>query len=183
VLHGSGGGEDLRKDDVRQYLHMIDKAITPTLGGGEAPLVIISVEYEAAMFINNTHYRHAFGIPILGSPEGMPVAELHQRSWELVESRNTSAAEAVSRFHRLAGTGQTATDSDDLIAAGESGSIRELLVARSAVDGAGTVPMSTADRRTVVAVVNECVRHRASIHLVDDADVSGDLGIAAVLRY
>jgi hypothetical protein len=183
VLHGSGGGEDLRKDDVHQYLHLIDKAITPILGGGESPLVIIGVEYEAAMFINSTHYRHTFGIPVLGSPEGMPIDELHERSWELVKSHDTSAAEAVSRLHQLAGTGKTAADPNDLIAAGESGSVRDLLVARSVVDDTGVLPMSAADRRTVVAVVNDCLRQRATIHIVDDADVLGDLRIAAILRY
>jgi hypothetical protein len=183
VLHGSGGGEDLRKDDVHQYLHMIDKAITPILSGGESPLVVIGVEYEAAMFINSTHYRHTYGVPVLGSPEGMPVDELHERSWELVESHDTAAADAVSRLHQLAGTGQTVTDSDGLIAAGENGSIRDLLVARSAVDETGGVPMSAADRRTVAAVVNDCLRHRAAIHVVGDAAIVGDLRVAAVLRY
>lgn len=183
VLHGSGGGEDLRKDDVRQYLHLIDKAITPILGGGENPLVIIGVEYEAAMFINSTHYRHTVAIPVVGSPETMPVNELHSRSWKLVQSGDTSAAEAVSRLHQLAGTGETATARDDLIAAGESGSVRDLLVARSVVDDTGAPSPVDADRPAVVAIVNECLRHRATIHLVDDASVAGDLGIAAVLRY
>ena len=183
VLHGAGGGEDLRKDDVRQYLHLIDKAITPILNGSEAPLVVIGVEYEAAMFINHTHYRHALGIPVLGSPEAMPVDALHERAWKLVQSHSTSAAEAVDRLHQLAGTGRTATDRDELLTASRGGSVDDLLVARSATDDAEVPSMSANDRRAVVEVVNECLRHRASIHLVDDSAVAGDLRIAAVLRY
>ncbi len=183
VLHGAGGGEDLRKDDVRQYLHLIDKAITPILNGSEAPLVVVGVEYEAAMFINHTHYRHTFGIPVLGSPEAIPVDELHARSWELVQAHSTSAADAVGRLHQFAGTGKTATDRDELIAASTTGSVEDLLVARSATDDAEVSPMSADDRRAVVAVVNECLRHRATIHVVDDDAVPGDLPIAAVLRY
>ncbi len=183
VLHGAGGGEDLRKDDVRQYLHMIDRAITPILNGSKAPLVVIGVEYEAAMFINHTHYRHTFGIPLLGSPEAIPIDELHARSWELVQSRSTSAAEAVGRLHQLAGTGKTATDREELLTASRTGSVDDLLVARSATDDAEVPSMSADDRHAVVAVVNECLRHRATIHVVDDSAVPGDLRIAAVLRY
>ena len=183
ILHGAGGGEDLRKDDVRQYLHLIDKAITPILGGRECPLVIIGVEYEAAMFINNSHYRHTCGTPVLGSPEGIAVADLHARSWELVQSHDGLAAGAVSRLHQLAGTGKTAADREDLITASKSGSVRDLLVARSAIDDSVVPPLSAADRRTVVDVVTESLRHKATIHIVDDSAIPGDLRIAAVLRY
>ena len=88
-----------------------------------------------------------------------------------------------SRLHQLAGTGKTIADRDDLTTAGKNGSIRDLLVARSAIDDTVVPPMSAADRRTVVAVVTESLRHKATIHIVDEAAIAGDLRIAAVLRY
>ena len=113
----------------------------------------------------------------------MPVDEVHARSWELVKSHDALATGAVSRLHQLAGTGKTIADRDDLTTAGKNGSILDLLVARSAIDDTVVPPMSAADRRTVVAVVTESLRHKATIHIVDDAAIAGDLRIAAVLRY
>lgn len=183
VSHGASGGEELRKDDVRQYIHLIDKAITPVLSGMDAPLVVIGVEYEASMFINNTHYRHTIDVAVQGSPESMPATELHRRAWEFVEARSQGATEAVKRLDELAGTGKTATDPTELVTASQNGLVGELLVARSVVgdDDARSVPAE--ERPPLVAAVNECLRHRATIHLVDDHFLPSDVRIAAVLRY
>lgn len=181
-LHGIGGSEDLRKDDVRQYIHLIDKAVAPVLNGSEAPLVVIGVEYEAAMFINHTHYRHTGDIAITGSPESMSAEELHRRSWDFVESKAQSVGDAVERLHRLAGTGKTATDVDEVVTAGRDGAVQDLLLARSLTEDADPPRRPTQARQHIVTAVNEALRHRAAIHLVDDAE-AGSAGIAAVLRY
>ena len=184
TLHGAGGGQDLRKDDVRQYIHLIDKAITPVLNGAESPLVVFGVEYEAAMFINHTHYRHTLDIAISGSPESLSAEELHQRSWEYVRSLAHSAAgDALERLRRLDGTGKTATDPDDVVTASLNGSVSDLLVARSATDPDETLPAATDRRHRAVDAVNEGFRHRARIHVVDDDELPGGINVAAVLRY
>ncbi len=181
ALHGAGGGEDLRKDDVRQYIHLIDKAITPVLNGAEAPLVVVGVEYEAAMFINQTHYRNTADVAIVGSPEAMSTDELHRRSWEFVHALPPASAGALERLRELVGTGKTATDPDEVVAAGRAGSVGELLVARSETHAGETAP--TGDRTAVVAAVNDGLRRRARIHLVGDDTLPGGVRFAAVLRY
>lgn len=182
MMHGSGGDEDLRKDDLRQYLHLVDKAITPVLNGTRAPLVVIGVEYEAAMFINHTHYRHTIDIPVAGSPEAMSLDELHRRSWDFVRSRSSVTDDAVARFRQLAGTGRTVTDLDQLVSASRDGQVDELLVARSATDEAAS-PVPAAQRPAAVKAVNESIRHRSRIHIVDDESLPGDARVAAILRY
>ncbi len=183
ALHGAGGGEDLRKDDVRQYIHLIDKAITPVLHGAEAPLVVVGVEYEAAMFINQSHYRNTASVAIAGSPDSMSADELHQRSWEFVQSLLPTSTGALERLRELVGTGKTATDPDEVVAAGRSGSVAELLVARSETQIGETPPASATDRTAVVAAVNDALRHRARIHLVGDETLPASVRFAAVLRY
>ncbi len=183
ALHGAGGGEDLRKDDVRQYIHLIDRAITPVLNGAEAPLVVVGVEYEAAMFINQTHYRNTADAAIAGSPEAMSADELHRRSWELVQSLPPASTGALERLRELVGTGKTATDPDEVVAAGRAGSVAELLVVRSETHVGETSPAPAADRTAVVAAVNDGLRHRARIHLVGDETLPAGARFAAVLRY
>ena len=179
---GSGGDENVRKDDLRQYLHLVDKAITPVLKGSDVPLVVIGVEYEAAMFINHTHYRHTVEIPVAGNPEAMSLDELHRRSWEFVSARSSSAEEAVARLHELAGTGRTIADLEQLVAASRDGQVAELLVARSATDDEGE-PVPAAQRPAAVKAVNETIRHRGRIHIVDDESLPSDVRVAAILRY
>lgn len=183
MSRGPSGGEELRKDDLRQYIHLIDKAITPVLGGVDAPLVVIGVEYEASMFINHTHYRHTIDIPVQGSPESMSTSELHRRAWDLVESRSQAATDAVKQLDELAGTGKTATDPAELATASQNGLVSELLVAHSVLGDDDARPLGTEERPSLVAAVNECLRHRAKIHIVDDHFLPNDVRIAAVLRY
>ncbi|MEP7112757.1 MAG: hypothetical protein ABI862_05795 [Ilumatobacteraceae bacterium] len=183
VTHGTGGGQDLRKDDVRQYIHLIDKAITPVLAGSDAPLVVVGVEYEAAMFINHTHYRNTIDIPICGSPDSMSPDDLHRRSWDFAQSQARSTRDALERFQQLAGTGKTSTDPNEIDYAGGQGSISDLLVAKSATNPGETPQLSTGGRPEIVAAVNEGLRHRTSIHVVDDNCLPNGIRIAAVLRY
>lgn len=114
----------------------------------------------------------------------MSAEELHQRSWEYVQSlAHSSAADALERLRRLDGTGKTATDPDDVVAASSSGSVSDLLVAVSMTVGGETPPAAADRRRRVVVAVNEGFRHRARVHVVDDDELHGGISIAAVLRY
>ncbi len=183
VSHGASGGQELRKDDLRQYIHLIDKAITPVLSGANAPLVVIGVEYEASMFINHTHYRHTIDVTVPGSTESMSDTDLHRRAWELVESRSRGAIEAVKRLDEFAGTGKTATDPAELVTASQNGLVSELLVARSVVGDDDARPLGAEMRPALVAAVNESLRHKATIHIVDDHFLPNDVRVAAVLRY
>jgi hypothetical protein len=153
------------------------------LHGAEAPLVVVGVEYEAAMFINQSHYRNTASVAIAGSPDSMSAEELHRRSWEFVQSLPPTSAGALERLHELVGTGKTATDPGEVVAAGRTGSVGELLVARSQTQIGETPPASAADRRSVVAAVNDALRHRARIHLVVDEMLPTSVRFAAVLRY
>ncbi len=183
ALHGAGDGEDLHKDDVRQYIHLIDKAITPVLHGAVAPLIVVGVEYEAAMFIKQSHYRNTADVAIAGSPDSMSADELHRRSWEFVQSLPPAGSGALERLRELIGTGKTATDPNEVVAAGHTGSVGELLVARSETQIGENSPGATADRIAVVAAVNDALLHRARIHLVGDDTLPAGVRFAAVLRY
>ena len=101
----------------------------------------------------------------------------------LVGSHSRTADDAVKRLCRFAGTGTTATDPHDLVAASESGSVAELLIARSVTDGVETRPMAADERHAAVIAVNECLRHRATIHIVDDDSLPNGVRVAAILRY
>ncbi len=183
VIHGAGGGQDLRKDDVRHFIHLIDKAVTTELDGSDAPLVVVGVDYEAAMFINHTRYRHAVKPAILGSPDSMPIAEIHRRSWELVHAQDDAGAAVLRQFYNLAGTGKAATAPSEIVAASEQGVVRELLVAASATDGGQTPALTAAERHAIVVAVNQALLHKADIHIVDDASLPDGIRVGAVLRY
>ena len=183
VIHGAGGGEDLRKDDVRQYLRLVDKAIAPRLSGSGDPLIVVGVEYEAAMFVNHTRYRAVVDSPVLGSPDTLPLDEIHRRCWERAWSAARPDRAALERLGEFVGTGRAPIDPAEVLAACRLGAAGELLVARSATDGGERAPMSDGQRRAIVAAVNEGLRREARIHVVDDETLPDGALVAALLRF
>jgi hypothetical protein len=141
------------------------------------------VDYEAAMFINHTRYRHTLRPAILGSPDSMPIAEIHRRSWELVHAQDDTEPAVLRQFNELAGTGKAAIAPNDIAAASEQGAVSELLVAASATDGGQSQALTAVERRTIVVAVNEALLHKAGIHIVDDASLPDGARVGAVLRY
>jgi hypothetical protein len=181
MVYSSGGGQDLRKDDVRQFIHLIDQAIASTLNTSEAPLVVAGVEYEAAMFINSSKYRHVVATPIVGNPEAISRRDMHDRAWELAKSASRRTSDAMVEFGGLAGTGRTTTDLDELQLATAGGTVSRLIVARSTTTAMSG--MTSEQRRHTVAAVNQALHHNTDISVVADADLPMGSRLAAVLRY
>jgi hypothetical protein len=145
--------------------------------------VVIGVEYEAAMFINHTHYRHTIDAPIAGSSEAMTLEDLHRRSWACIHTRSGAALRAVDRFRQLAGTGQAVIEPDEVVIASRDGLVSDLLLARSATDDSSASPLPAAQRPVALKAVHECLLHRSTIHIVDDDALPNDARVAAILRY
>jgi hypothetical protein len=181
-IHGTGGGQDLRKDDIRKFIHRIDRAVAPILVGCDSPLVVVGVEYETAMFINHTAFRHVCKTPIHGSPDTMTSDEIHRRAWNLV-AHATVPHGALAQLGELAGTGKAALDPAEVLTASEQGSVQDLMVIQSIANATNTSPIAAADRRMIVNAVNQGFLHQAEIHVVDDDALPNGSTMSAVLRY
>ena len=125
----------------------------------------------------------AFGPQILAAFALGMIASRERWFSDLQAEAPPASTGALERLRELVGTGKTATDPDEVVAAGRAGSVAELLVVRSETHVGETSPAPAADRTAVVAAVNDGLRHRARIHLVGDETLPAGARFAAVLRY
>ena len=183
AAHMSGGGQDYRKNDLHQYLHLIDKALCTALTGTHAPLVVMAVGYEASMFINESHYRHIVHSPITGNPDNVDPQTIHERSWAIISGQAGPAEAAVARARRLAGTGMTVSDIDEIIRAARSGAVDLFLVARSLTNSAAYQGSLDPLRQELSLALNLSMANGAAAHVVADGELPDGSLATAVLRY
>lgn len=183
AVHASGGGQQYHKDDIHQYLHLVDRAVCAALAGSHAPLVVMGVGYEASMYINESHYRHVIHTPVPGNPDALDLASIHERSWAVVSSQSAPADAAAARARQLAGTGRAVTNIDEIVDASRSGSVDQFVVAHSLTNGGERRGRLDGDRAKLSAALTEAMAHGAAAHVVpDDALPTGAVAVA-VLRY
>ena len=183
AMHASGGGQQYHKDDIHQYLHMVDRALCAALAGSHAPLVVMGVGYEASMYINESHYRHVVHTPVAGNPDSLDLASIHERSWAVVSAQSGPADAAASRARQLAGTGRAVTGIDEIVQASQAGSVDQFLVAHSLTNGGEYRGRLDGDRARLSAALTEAMAHGAAAHVVDDSSLPVGAVAVAVLRF
>lgn len=184
AAHTSGGGQQLHKDDIAQYLHLVDRAVTTALADSHAPLVVMGVGYEASMYINTTHYRHVMHTPIAGNPDHMDVAHIHERSWAVMSTQPGPAQAAAERARDLAGTGRAVMDTVEINESAARGAIDQLLVSSALTNGAPFRGTLDAERTALARAVVAAMSTGARVHVVDPEELpTGASAAAAVLRY
>lgn len=109
-------------------------------------MVLAAVEHLAPIYRKANTYPQLIDEVLAGSPEGLSPHELHARAWPIVKPVFLRAQrEAVARYDRLAGTGLTSQDPQDIGRAAEDGRIETLFISQhpaspsAAADG---VPVS-----------------------------------------
>ena len=183
AMHAAGATPDDTKDMVHQYMHHVDRALAPVLAESHAPLVVVGIGYEAAMFINESHYRHIVETPVVGNADSLDVATIHARSWEIVDALPGAAEAATARAQDLAGTGRAVTDPGEIATAAANGAVEQFLVARSLTEGSPVQGRLDDERACYATALNAAVATGATAFVVDDADLPAGAMAAAVLRY
>jgi len=124
------------------------------------------------------------------SPEGLSPQELHARAWPIVEPLFLRAQrEAAARYDRLAGTGLTSQDPQDIVRAAEDGRIETLFISQHPAGpsaAAGDVPVSDGDGglRDVLELATVTVLSEdGTVYVFPAGEVPGGGSAAAVLRY
>jgi hypothetical protein len=147
--HGHGHPGEAQAERVLRYFRKVDRGLREVLAGERAPMVLAAVEHLAPIFRKAKTYPQLVDEVLPGSPEGLSRHELHARAWPIVEPLFLRAQrEAAARYDRLAGTGQTSQDPQDIVRAAEDGRIETLFVSRHPAGpsaAGGDVPVSDGD--------------------------------------
>jgi hypothetical protein len=129
VLHGHGGGDEPDADRVLEYFRQVDRAIAPRLRGS-SPLVLAAVDYLVPLYRQAAGGERVLEEAVAGSPENVPLQELHSRAWAIVERRVLAdRAVQVDRYQELATKGRASSDLNEIAAALRQARVEVLFIA------------------------------------------------------
>jgi hypothetical protein len=190
VYHGHGHPGEGQAERILRYLRKVDRGLREVLADERAPMVLAAVEHLSPIFRKANTYPQLVDEVVPGSPEGLNPHELHARAWPIVEPLFLRAQrEAAARYDRLAGTGLTSQDPQDIVRAAENGRIETLFVSQHPAGpsaAAGDVSVSDEDSRLrdmlELATVT-ALSKGGTVYVIPAGEVPGGGSAAAVFRY
>jgi hypothetical protein len=190
IYHGHGHPDEVQAERILRYFRKVDRGLREVLAGERAPMVLAAVEHLAPIYCKANTYQQLIDEVLAGSPEGLSPHELHARAWPIVKPVFLRAQrEAIARYDRLAGTGLTSQDLQDIGRAAADGRIQTLFISQHPTGpsaAAGGVPVSDGDgglrdvleRATVTALSNG-----GTVYVFPAGEIPGGGNAAAVFRY
>ena len=190
VYHGHGHPGEGQAERILRYLRKVDRGLREVLAGERAPMVLAAVEHLSPIFRKANTYPQLVDEVVPGSPEGLNPHELHARAWPIVEPLFLRAQrEAAARYDRLAGTGLTSQDPQDIVRAAENGRIETLFVSQHPAGpsaAAGDVSVSDEDSRlrdVLELATVTALSKGGTVYVFPAGEVLGGGSAAAVFRY
>jgi Bacterial archaeo-eukaryotic release factor family 3 len=190
IYHGHGHPGEGQAERILRYFRKVDRGLREVLASERAPMVLAAVEHLSPIYRKANTYPQLVDEVLPGSPEGLSPHELHARAWPIVEPLFLRAQrEAVARYDRLAGTGQTSQDAQDIVRAAEDGRIETLFISQHPAGpsgAAGDAPVSDGDGglRDVLGLATVTALSKGgTVYVFPAGEVPGGGNAAAVFRY
>jgi hypothetical protein len=195
TFHGQGVSADDEKANILRFFHRLDQAVRSVLGGDE-PLVLAGVEHLPPLYREANSYPHLVEDAIQADPEALPVDDLHERAWQIVEPHFAADRRAAAvRYAQLAGAGgERASDElEQVVLAAYRGRVASLFVAAGvqrwgSFDADANLVRVRAERAPGgedlldFAAVHTLL-HGGAVYLVETKEVPGGSAVAAIFRY
>ncbi len=131
MYYTQGEESDLSGQQTHEFFLRVESGVSWALAGEQAPLVLAGLEEIVPAYRNLSHYKYTADEAVIGNPEELSEAELHQRAWKIVQPRFESARQAaIERYRRAAAVGGPVRSSiDQVVPAAFYGQVDTLLVA------------------------------------------------------
>ena len=194
VFHGQGGQSDTRKDDLTQFLRIIDKTLQPVLRDRRTPMLLAGVEYLLPIYREVNHYPHVVSEELKGNCDRLTAHQLHEKAWPAMESvirRDREAAAA--RYRGLAGTDKACNDIREVTIAAEAGRIDTLFVDNRARAWGAFDSLSKAsdvhedcqsgDEDLLDLAAVQTIINRGRVYCLQSDEMPEGSSVAAILRY
>jgi hypothetical protein len=192
AFHGHGMGGEVDRDEVERFLRAVDRGVIEALGDARDPLVLACVESYLPIYRSVSRYPNVADEVIAGNPEHRPMAELHGAAQLIVQPHVAARTDAmIARFHSAAGTGNTADNLPDVLAAARDGRVAQLFVTIGDpvwghLDEQGSLSLaarSIGDEDLVDRAVYETLAHHGEVVVTDPETLGASSAAAALLRY
>ena len=197
IFHGHGyASEDDPKEYIKRYFQRIDQGVSEWLGGEEAPLVLVGVEYLLPLYREANSYPHLLQEGVKKDPQALSREEIQQEAWETVQPLFArEEQEMKDAFYHLSGqdSDRTSTAVEAIVPAAHFERVEALFVSLdqecwgSFDPEANQVTFHDGPRPTSMDLVNyaaaQTLINSGSVYPVDEEEVPGGGPLAAILRF
>jgi hypothetical protein len=194
AYHGHGDSGDDQKTEILRYFQAVDDGLSTILRAEHAPLVFVAVDYLHPIFRQATSYRHLLDHGLETNPDQMSAAELHDRTWPIVEPELKAGLErAAERFRNAQGTGLTSCDLAEVLVSSASSRIDSLLLRQGDSRWGRFDPTADVldiheeaaddDKDLLYVAARNTIVNGGSVYLLDAEDMPCDEPVAAVYRF
>ena len=193
-FHGQGNiaDETRRKKNVDRYLKEVAKGVDKQLQDKKTPLILAGVEYDLAIYRQNSTYRHILDKDFSNNFGKFDIKEIHQLAQKIIEPHVAGEIEqSVLNYQNLINTHRTSSDIREILPAACSGRVDTLLldisksVSGTIDEGFQKVEIGGNDKNDVEDLLNLAaiytLQSDAKVHPVSEEDIGSP--IAAVFRY
>lgn len=188
-IHGSEG-KDVR---LRQYVRMVDNALSKFLGDGERPLIIAAADPLRQLFAQQSDYPGLAEQTIQGNPEAQTPAQLAEAARPIMEALQRDKIGALrDLYEQRANEGRASADLASIARAAVAGAVDTLLVdMEKTVPGLlgedGAIDTADAPSAETYGLTDQiALRVRATggrVLSVRAADMPEKSPVAAILRW
>lgn len=199
IYHGQGGAADDAnvKEQIIRFFRALDNGVRDLLTTSQQPpLVLAGIDYLCGLYRQVNQYNALVEAEIVHDPEVLPIQELHERAWAIVEPMFMQARQdALDIYHHLAGAGdgRAADQIEEIVSAAYFQRIDTLLMPQTMVQwGAFDAEANRVDRHPTRQPGDQDLIDLAAIHtlvnggtvyLVAPASLPAGAQLAAILRY
>lgn len=194
-FHGKGGETEREKVLLAQFMQEVDRGVRAAIGNSGSPLVLATVEYEAAMFRSVSKYAPILDQIVAGNADHLKPHELRDAAWPIVEAHTQRELDAVfEAFHNRRHAGLATAHLPDIVVKAVTGRVDQLVVATDA-NARGTYDPSTLEVKVrddeptapddidlIDFAAVETARNGGTAHAVNRAMMPDNADAIAILR-
>lgn len=184
MFHGQGGSDpdNEKQDEIKQYYHHVDSALTPYLNKNPLPLLFAGVDYLFPIFKSTCSYNDLQEEWIKGSPEQMSPDDLHSEAWSILSKRfDTERGQLLEQLGNAIAKDLGSEDVSEICTAAEQGRVQTLLIGQATQLGAHMDEETTELAKQINEAVVATLRHGGDVYSIEEDCI--DSPMAAIMRY
>jgi len=195
MRHGDGGKQDQQEADTERFFRAVDRAITEHHSRPSSlPLILAALPEHHHLFHKVSHnpFLMAEGISI--NPDALPIDELRERAWSVVEPRYQAQAATLAGECAVAKSNQRGSDDlAEVAQAAAAGRVATLLIESDRLIGgrldtaSGRVVLSEMSDPQVDDVLDDLgeltAKFGGRVMVLPSAQMPGPTGLAAIYRF
>jgi hypothetical protein len=177
VMFGTSSDREREDEYLSHFFKEVDKGVHSILRNDTAPLVLMGVENEVAIYRRVNTYLRLLEKAIHGSPDGLAPQVLHTRAREIMtQSFSEPLQKAVAEFQKQRDKGRVSFDVADIARAAHEGRVSDLLISEDTANADG-------DEDCLNAAALDTVLYGGRAFVLSAQEMPEKAGAVAVLRY